>query len=93
MLPITTSNNIANKVNSEIIKFVSVIPRKEIIYSSLKENGFISVGKLSDAIALANKIAPEHIQIMTKNPYEISKKINSAGLVRSEEHTSELQSH
>lgn len=78
---ITTSNTLANKVNSEIIKLVSVIPRKEIIYSSLKENGFISVGKISDAIALANKIAPEHIQIMTKNPYEISKKINSAGLV------------
>ena len=77
---ITTSQNLANKVTSEITKLASTIPRKEIVLSSLAKNGFIAVGKLADAILLANKIAPEHIQIMTKNP-NMAQKIKTAGLV------------
>jgi len=77
---ITTSQNLANKVTSEITKLASTIPRKEIVLSSLAKNGFIAVGKLADAILLANKIAPEHIQIMTKN-LDVAQKIKTAGLV------------
>jgi len=78
---ITTSKSFAKKVSAEIAKLVPSIPRKDIVQQSLQKNGFIAVGKLDDAILLANKIAPEHIQIMTKNANKISQKITSAGLV------------
>ncbi len=78
---ITTSQNLANKVVSEIKKRISTLRRKEIINSSLQKNGFIAVGNLSDAILLANRIAPEHIQIITKNPNKIADQIKTAGLV------------
>lgn len=78
---ITTSLGLANKVISEITKLSTIIPRKEIVGSSLQKNGFVAVGNLSDAISLANKLAPEHIQIMTKNPDKIAQKIKTAGLV------------
>lgn len=78
---ITTSRNLANKVASEITKIISSISRKEIVQSSLLKNGFIAVGNSSNAILLANKIAPEHIQIITKNPNNIAKQIKTAGLV------------
>ena len=78
---ITTSQSFAKKVSVEIAKLVPSIPRKDIVQQSLQKNGFIAVGKLDDAILLANKIAPEHIQIMTKNADKISQKITSAGLV------------
>ena len=78
---ITTSQSFAKKVSAEIAKLAPSIPRKDIVQQSLQKNGFIAVGKLDDAILLANKIAPEHIQIMTKNADKISQKITSAGLV------------
>ena len=78
---ITTSKSFAKKVSAQIAKLVPSIPRKDIVQQSLQKNGFIAVGKLDDAILLANKIAPEHIQIMTKNADKISQKITSAGLV------------
>lgn len=78
---ITTSKNLANKVVSEITNLLCFVPRKEIVQSSLQKNGFIAVGGMADAILLANKLAPEHIQIMTKNPNTIAKKIKTAGLV------------
>ena len=78
---ITTSQNMANEVSSEITKLLSVIPRKDLVGSSLQKNGFIAVGVMSEAIDLANKIAPEHIQVMTKNPNKIAQKIKTAGLI------------
>ncbi len=78
---ITPSQSLANKVTSEITDILSDIPRKEIVKSSLKKNGFIAIGNLSDAILFANKIAPEHIQIITKKPNNIAKQIKTAGLV------------
>ena len=78
---VTTSQNLAKKVNSEIKKLVPTLQRKEIIQSSLQKNGFIAVGSLSDAILLANKIASEHIQIMTKSPSKVAQQIKTAGLV------------
>ncbi len=78
---ITTSQNLASKVISEIKKIIPSISRKETVRSSLQKNGFIALGNISDAILLANKIAPEHIQIITKNPSNIAKQIKTAGLV------------
>lgn len=78
---ITTSQNLASKVVNEIKKQIPTLQRKEIIKSSLQKNGFIAVGDLSDAILLANKIAPEHIQVITKNSKKVADQIKTAGLV------------
>ncbi len=79
---ITTSKILANKVTKEIDKLVPALKRKEIIKSSLQKNGFVALcSKMSDAIQLANKIAPEHIEIMVRNSVRVSKEIRSAGLV------------
>jgi histidinol dehydrogenase len=79
---ITTSKALANKVTKELDKLVPTLKRKEIIKSSLQKNGFVALcGKISDAIQIANKIAPEHIQIMVRNSGSVSKEITSAGLV------------
>ena len=79
---ITNSEKIAKLVNEKISKLLPTIQRKELVKSSLSKNGFIAVCKNnSDMINLANSLAPEHLQIMTKNPKSISSKITTAGLV------------
>jgi histidinol dehydrogenase len=79
---ITNSEKIAKFVNQIISKLLPTIQRKEFVKSSLSKNGFIAVCKNnSDMINLANSLAPEHLQIMTKNPKLISSKITTAGLV------------
>jgi len=79
---ITTSKTLAKKVTKEIDKLVPTLKRKEIIKSSLQKNGFVALcSKMSDAIQLANKIAPEHIEVIVKNSARVSKEIRSAGLV------------
>ena len=79
---ITTSQKLANSVNEFISKLVVNIQRENIVKPSLKNNSFIAVCKTkSDMINLANQMAPEHLQIMTKNPESISSQITSPGLV------------
>ena len=79
---ITTSENLAKSVNEIVLELIPTIQRGKIIQSSLKNNGFIAICKTnSDMIKLANILAPEHLQIMTKNPESVSSKITSSGLV------------
>jgi histidinol dehydrogenase len=79
---ITNSEKIAKLVNQIVSKLLPTIQRKELVKSSLSKNGFIAVCKnSSDMVNLANSLAPEHLQIMTKNPKLISSKITTAGLV------------
>ncbi len=79
---ITTSENLAKSVNEIVLELIPTIQRGKIIQSSLKNNGFIAICKTnSDMIKLANILAPEHLQIMAKNPELISSKITSSGLV------------
>lgn len=78
---ITPSKNLACKVADFIEKIIPTLQRKDIIASSLNKNGFIAVCKMSDAILLANNLAPEHLEIITKQPSVISNKIKTAGLV------------
>ena len=79
---ITNSEKIAKLVNQIILKLLPTIQRKELVQSSLSKNGFIAVCKNnSDMIDLANSLAPEHLQIITKNSTGISSKITTAGLV------------
>ncbi len=79
---ITTSENLAKSVNKIILELIPTIQRGKIAQSSLKNNGFIGICKTnSDMIKLANILAPEHLEIMTKSSESISSKITSSGLV------------
>ena len=77
---ITNSEKTAKLVNQTISKLL--IQRQDLVKSSLSKNGFIAVCKNnSDMIKLINYLAPEHLQIMTKNAKSMSSKITSSGLV------------
>ncbi len=79
---LTTSEKLANAVNTLISELIPTIKRGKIVKSSLKNNGFIAICKTnSDMIKLANILAPEHLQIMTKNPESTSNKITTSGLI------------
>lgn len=78
---ITTSEKLAKSVNKTVSELVPKIQRGKIVKYSLENNGFIGICKTnSDMIKLANILAPEHLQIMTKKPELISAKITSSGL-------------
>lgn len=87
---ISTSKEIADKTLEEINKFTEVLERKEIIKKSLDNFGTIFITDDMDmAIDTVNEIAPEHLEILTKNPFEIMPKINNAGAIFLGEYTSE----
>jgi len=79
---ITTSEKLAKSVSNIISKLLSKIQRGNIVKSSLKNNGFIAICRTkSDMIKLANTLAPEHLEIMAKNPESLSSKITTPGLI------------
>lgn len=79
---ITTSTRLKNMVLDSLQKQISKIQRREFVKASLKNNGFIAICKSeSEVIEFANQFAPEHLEIITKNPQQIARKIRSAGLV------------
>ena len=79
---ISTSAKILRAVESEIAKQLPKLSRREYIKRALDANGwFFQVKTLDDAIALANDLAPEHCEIMTKNPRKVSEKILTAGAI------------
>jgi len=79
---LTTSEKLAISVNNIISELLPKIQRSKIVKFSLKNNGFIGICKTnSEMIKLANLLAPEHLQIMTKNSESISSKITSSGLI------------
>lgn len=87
---ITTSKTLAEQVSAEVDKFVAELSRKEIITKSLENYGYILVAdSLEDAIATANEIASEHLEIVTKNPFEVMTKIRNAGAIFIGEYSSE----
>ncbi len=78
---ITNSEKLAKSVNQTIRNLVQKIKRSDLVKKSLKQNGFIAICKnRSDMIKLANELAPEHLQIMTKNPQIFASKITTSGL-------------
>ena len=79
---ITTSEKLAKSVSNIISELITKIQRKNFVKSSLKNNGFIAICQTkSDMIKLANTLAPEHLQIMVKNPESFSSKITTPGLI------------
>ena len=68
---VTTSETLAEQVSVEVDEFVEVLSRKEIIQKSLDNYGYILVADtMQDAIDTVNEIASEHLELVTKNPFE-----------------------
>lgn len=87
---VTTSEELANKVSLEVDNFVKVLSRKEILEKSLENYGYILVtDSMNDAIDVANEIASEHLEIVTKNPFDTMTRIKNAGAIFLGEYSSE----
>ena len=87
---ITTSQELAEKVSVEVDKFVAQLSRKEIITKSLDNYGYILVAEnMEDAIDATNEIASEHLEVVTKNPFDTMTKIRNAGAIFLGEYSSE----
>ena len=87
---VTTSGKLAEEVSEEVDKFISRLSRAEIIKKSLDNYGYILVADtMEDAIDVANDIASEHLEIQTKNPYDVMTKIRNAGAIFIGEYSSE----
>ena len=87
---ITTSAKLAKQVSTEVDQFVAVLSRSEIIQKSLDNYGYILVAEnMEDAIDAVNKIASEHMEIVTRDPFHIMTKIKNAGAIFIGEYSSE----
>ena len=87
---ITTSRELADKVSEEVEAFTKHLSREEIIRKSLDHYGYILIAQNMDqAIDAVNEIASEHLEILTKNPYETMTKVKNAGAIFLGEYSSE----
>ena len=87
---VTTSEKLAEEVSEWTDRFTEELSRKEIIRKSLDNFGYILVaGTMEDAIETANTIAPEHLEILTKDPFQTMTKIQNAGAMFLGEYSSE----
>lgn len=87
---VTTSPELAKKVEEEIEGYLKVLSRAEIIKKSLDNYGYILITKdLEEAVAVANEIASEHLEIVTKDPFYVMTKIQNAGAIFLGEYSSE----
>lgn len=87
---ITTSETLAKDVAKEAERFVAQLSRKEIIEKSLENYGYILVADtMEEAVAAANEIASEHLEIVTANAFEVMTKIRNAGAIFVGEYSSE----
>lgn len=79
---VTTSMELAKAVSAQVDAMVESLSRKEILEKSLENYGYLLVtNSLEEAIAAANEIASEHLEIVTKNPFEVMTKIRNAGAI------------
>ncbi len=79
---ITTSRSLAEQVDAEIRKFLETLSRREIIEKSLDNFGYLLVAESkAEAIETVNQIAPEHLEIVTANPFEDMMKVRNAGAI------------
>jgi histidinol dehydrogenase len=79
---VTTSDKILKAVEKEIARQLPKQARREYIQRALQNNGWlIQVKTLDDGVALANRLAPEHCEVMTRNPRKVSEGIMTAGAI------------
>ncbi len=87
---VTTSEELAKQVSEEVDKFTKELSRKEIIEKSLENYGYILVAKdIDEAVDVANEIASEHLEIITKDAFNVMTKIKNAGAIFIGEYSSE----
>lgn len=87
---VTTSMELAKNVSKEADAFVEQLSRKEILEKSLENYGYILVARnMEEAIDAANDIASEHLEIVTKNPFDTMTRIKNAGAIFLGEYSSE----
>lgn len=87
---VTTSAPLARQVSKEVDLFLEELPRREIIQKSLDQYGYILVAdSMEEAIGVANDIASEHLEIQTREPYDVMMKIRNAGAIFIGEYASE----
>jgi histidinol dehydrogenase len=87
---VTTSQKLARQVSVEVDAFVEKLSRREIIQKSLDSYGYILVAdSMDEAIETVNDIASEHLELMTKNPFDTMTKIKNAGAIFLGEYSSE----
>ncbi len=87
---ITTSEKLAKEVSEQIDIFVEQLSRKAILEKSLENYGYIlTASSLDEAIEVANDIASEHLEIVTKDPFNVMTKIKNAGAIFLGEYSSE----
>lgn len=87
---ITTSRELAKQVSAEVDGFVAQLSRREILEKSLENYGYILLAEnMKDAIEAANDIASEHLEILTKNPFDTMTRIRNAGAIFLGEYSSE----
>ena len=87
---VTTSEALAAEVSRWVDIFVEQLSRKDILKKSLENYGYILIADSMDsAVAIANDIASEHLEIVTANPFELMTKIKNAGAIFLGENSSE----
>ena len=87
---VTTSRELAEQVQKEIDGFLEKLSRKAILEKSLENYGYILIAEdMEEAIAAANEIASEHLEIVTRDPFQVMTKIRNAGAIFIGEYASE----
>ena len=87
---VTTSRQLAQQVETEIERFLEVLSRRDIIQKSLDQYGYILLAdSMEEAIETVNEIASEHLEIVTKDAFEVMTKIRNAGAIFIGEYSSE----
>ncbi len=79
---VTTSAKVLKAVERETAKQLPKLARREFIRRALDDNAWlIQVNTLADAVALVNRLAPEHCEVMTRSPRKVSEGITTAGAI------------
>lgn len=79
---VTDSMDLATAVSEEIERQLELLPRKEIARVSIDTNGKIIVAdSLDEVFAIANEIAPEHLELCVDNPFDYLDKVQNAGSI------------
>lgn len=87
---VTTSEELADRVEGEIEGFLEKLSRADIIRRSLDQYGYLLVAPdMEHAVRAVNEIASEHLEILTKNPYDTMTRVKNAGAIFLGEYSSE----
>lgn len=87
---VTTSETVAGQTIEEVKKQLEKLPRREIAEAAIRDYGAVYVAKdMEEALAVVNELAPEHLEVMTKDPFSLLSHIRHAGAIFLGEHSSE----